>query len=198
MRFGETKKSKEKFYAAKKPMKIWDVNIDNIVISKSIETKNNSKYLIGINFDKAIRRLVLIMPKMSGYVKTFEVKNGDKGKNNKLMSFHIDDEKLLEKYKAIWTKIKDLKNIELNALPVYDDRYVKNKIRTYGDKFYTNFRGLNVPEDEIECESFTVISIDSLLVYENKYYLQVYLDNCVYKIVNKQMTDYLDENPFED
>ena len=41
------------------------------------------------------------------------------------MSFHIDDERLLEKYKAIWTKIEDLKNIELNALPVYDDRYIK-------------------------------------------------------------------------
>ena len=55
-----------------------------------------------------------------------------------------------------------------------------------------------MPEDDIECESSTVISIDSLLVYENKYYLQVYLDNCVYKIVNKQKTDYLDENVFED
>ena len=55
-----------------------------------------------------------------------------------------------------------------------------------------------MPEDDIECKSFTVISIDSLLVYENKYYLQVYLDNCAYKIVNKQMTDYLDENFFED
>ena len=31
-----------------------------------------------------------------------------------LKSFHIDDEKLLEKYKAIWTNIEDLKNIELN------------------------------------------------------------------------------------
>ena len=41
------------------------------------------------------------------------------------MSFHIDDERLLEKYKAIWTKIEDLKNIELNALPVYDVRYIK-------------------------------------------------------------------------
>ena len=114
------------------------------------------------------------------------------------MFFRLDNEKLLEKYKAIWTKVEDLKNIELNALPVYDDRDIKTKIRTYGDKVYTNFRGLNVPEDDIECESFTVISIDSLLVYENKYYLQVYLDNCAYKIVNKQMTDYLDENIFED
>ena len=106
---------------------------------------------------------------MSGYVKTFKVED----KINKLMSLRRDDEKLLEKYKAIWIKIEDLKNIELNALPVYDDRYIKTKIRTYGDKVYTNFRGLNVPEDDIECESFTVISIDSLLLYENKYYLQV-------------------------
>ena len=108
------------------------------------------------------------------------------------MFFHIDDEKLLEKYKAIWTKIEDIKNIKLNDLPLYDDRYIKTKIGTYGDKVCTNFRGLHVPE----CESFTVISIDSLLVYVNKYYLQVYLDNCACKILNKQMTDYLDENFF--
>ena len=52
--------------------------------------------------------------------------------------------------------------------------------------------------DDIECEFLTDISIDSLLVYENKYYLQVYIDNCAYKIVNKQMRDYLDENVFVD
>ena len=101
---------------------------------------------------------------MNEYVKTFKVKDGDKVKNNKLMSLRIDDEKLLEKYNATWTKIEDLKNIELITLPVYDDRYIKAKITTYSDKAYTNFCGLNVPEDDIECESFTVISIDSLLV----------------------------------
>ena len=84
------------------------------------------------------------------------------------MSFHIDDEKLLEKYKAIWTKIEDLKNIKLNALPVYEDRYIKSKIRTFGDKVYTKFRGLDVPEDDVECESFISISINSLLVYDKK------------------------------
>ena len=105
------------------------------------------------------------------------------------MSYRINDQKLLEKYKAIWTKIEDLKNMELKVLPVYDDRYIKIKIRTYGDKVHTNFCGLNVSEDDIECEFFTVISIDSLLVYENKYYLQVYLDNCAYKITNKDITN---------
>ena len=70
------------------------------------------------------------MPKMSGYIKTFKVKDGDKDKNDKWMSFSMDDEKLLEQCKAIWTNIEDLKIlIELNALPVYDDRCIKTKIR---------------------------------------------------------------------
>ena len=67
------------------------------------------------------------MPKMSGYVKTFKIKEKDKDKNNKLMSFRKDDGKILEKYKAIWTKIEDLENIKLNALSVCDDRYIKTK-----------------------------------------------------------------------
>ena len=93
--------------------------------------------------DKAMRQFILIMSKMNGYVKTFKVKEGVKDKNHKLMSFFIDDEKLLEKSKAIWTKIEDLKNIKLNALPAYDDRYIKTKIRT-----------LNMPEDYIKCGFF--------------------------------------------
>ena len=76
---------------------------------------------------------------MSEYVKIFKVKDGDQDKNNKLISFRLDNEKLLEKYRPIWTKIEDLKNTNLNALPVYDDRYIKSKIRTYGDKVYNNF-----------------------------------------------------------
>ena len=112
---------------------------------------------------------------------------------NKCFS-RLDD----EKHKTIWIKIEDFKNIKLNALPVYDDRYIKTKIRTFGDKFYNKFRGLDVGQDDIECKSFTVISIGSSLMYDKKYYLLVYLDNCLYKIVNEQMADSLNENLFED
>ena len=45
----------------------------------------------------------------------------------------LDDDRLLEKYEASWTKIEDLQNIETNALPVYDNRYIKTKIRKYGE-----------------------------------------------------------------
>ena len=41
------------------------------------------------------------------------------------MYFRADDKKLLEKYKAVFTKIEYLKDTELNALPVYI--YIYNK-----------------------------------------------------------------------
>ena len=90
--------------------------------------------------DKVIKALVLILLKISVYFKTFKNKDGDKNKKNKLMSLRIDDDKLLVKNKTISTKIEDLKNIELNDLPVYDNRYIKTKIRSYGNKVYPNFR----------------------------------------------------------
>ena len=46
VRFGEKEPVKEKFYAAKIPIKFLDVNVNNIVILKLIETKNSPKYLI--------------------------------------------------------------------------------------------------------------------------------------------------------
>ena len=75
--------------------------------------------------DKVIKLLVL-----SGYVKIFKFKDGDKDQNTKLMSFRIDDDNLLEKHKTIWNKIEDLKNIELKSLSIYADRYIKRNIRT--------------------------------------------------------------------
>ena len=75
-------------------MTIWDVDIYNITISKLVETKSNSKYLIGC-LNEVLRPSFLIPPKTKGYLKAF------KGKNNKLMSFRIDDDKLLERYQII-------------------------------------------------------------------------------------------------
>ena len=106
--FGE--RNRKKVICSKKTYKA--LNVHNLVTSKLVKTKTYSKYLIGY-LDKLSRPLVLMIPKISRYVKIFKFKD----KNNKLMSFCIDDEKLLKKYEPIWTKIEDLKNIQLNALP---------------------------------------------------------------------------------
>ena len=59
-----------------KPIKNLNVDVDNIILLKLIETKNNSKYLIGY-LDDVIRALVLILLKMSGYFRP--VKDKDRG-----------------------------------------------------------------------------------------------------------------------
>ena len=55
LRFGEQQIVKEKFYASKKPIKIWGVNVDNVIISKLVKTKNISKHFVGMKFDEAIK-----------------------------------------------------------------------------------------------------------------------------------------------
>ena len=134
---------------------------------------------------------------MIGYVKIFKDKGRDKKNNNKLKSLYIDYDKLLEKYKTIQTQIWDFNKFELHALLVCDNRYLKTTLAKYGNKVYTNFCDVNLPENGAECESFTVISIDSLFVYGSKHYLHVSLDNCSSKVVDKEMIDCLDDNLFE-
>ena len=80
LRCGETKAVKEKLYSVKKPINTWDVNVDNIVITKLVKTTTNSnKYLIRY-LDRIIRPLVLILPNMSRYDKIFKVKDRDQVK----------------------------------------------------------------------------------------------------------------------
>ena len=67
LRFGRTKIETKRILWCKKTIKNWNVNVNNIVISKIILTKNNHKCLIGY-LDEVIRPLVLILPKISGYV----------------------------------------------------------------------------------------------------------------------------------
>ena len=92
LKYVETKILKEIFYDAKKLINIMDINANNTGISKLVETRTNSKYLIEY-LDKVIRPLFLILPKLIEYVKTCKIKN------HKLMSFHIDDERISEKIK---------------------------------------------------------------------------------------------------
>ena len=112
-----------------------DIGVNEILVSKkeSYGTKNSLKYLIGYNDDDVIRPLCILLPQMIGYVKHFD--------SNKTMYFKVSDKKLLKKYKKIWEKVGNLLNIEFDSEPVYGDvdKYIKAKIKTYGDKVNTNF-----------------------------------------------------------
>ena len=52
------------------------------------------------------------------------------------MSFKVNDNRLLKKYTKIWGKVSILMNIEFDSEPVYgdNDKYIKTKVKSYGDK----------------------------------------------------------------
>ena len=72
---------------------------------------------------------------MIGYAQYFN--------SNKTMSFKVNDEKLFKKYNKMWEKISNLMNIESDREAVCgdNDKYIKTKIRLYGDKIVTNVQG---------------------------------------------------------
>ena len=76
---------------------------------------------------------------MIGYVKHFD--------SNKT-SFKVIDNRLLKEYTNIWEKVSNLKNIKFDSEPAYgdNDKYIKTKIKSYGDKINTNFQGKKVPQ----------------------------------------------------
>ena len=82
--------------------------------------------------------------------RNFIDKDGNKGKtkNNKLMYFCINNNKLLKNITPFELRLKTCKVLNW-MIYQYDKRYIKTKIRTYGNNVYTNFRGLNVSEDGV-------------------------------------------------
>ena len=66
-----------------------------------------------------------------GYIKYFE--NG--GKN---MSFAIKNDDVLDKYNEIWDKIKKTLSNKFHSMPVYDEKYIKAKIREFNGVIKTN------------------------------------------------------------
>ena len=80
---------------------------------------------------------------MSRYIKYFE----DGGKN---MSFMIKDDNVLDKYHKIWDKIKEKLSIKFHSMPVYDETYIKAKIREFDGVIKTNFLRDEVPKEYLK------------------------------------------------
>ena len=52
-----------------------------------------------------------------------------------------EDDRVLYKYNEIWYKIKKTLNINLHSMPVYEEKYIKAKVRKFNGLIKTNFSG---------------------------------------------------------
>ena len=169
--FNDMEVNKKDFYASKKAIPLRLVNTNNIVISYKVKQNNDTyKYFIGYTHDDGvIKPLRIILPQMFGCIKYFD--NG--GKN---MSFKIEDEDVYLKYNQIWNKIKSILNVKFHSQLIYDDKYIKTKVKTLNNTINTLLSGDEIPKERIHYVCISAICIDSVLRVDNKNYPQVYLE----------------------
>ena len=121
---------------------------------------------------------------MIGYVKCFD--------SNKTMSFKVIDKKLLiKKYSKIWEGVSNSMNIEFDSDNV---KYIKTKIRSYGDKVNTSFQGKKVLKENASYKCLSLIMLDSVIRVNKKHYPQTLLEECKYEIKKNKMEKLIDDD----
>ena len=89
---------------------------------------------------------------MSGYIKYFE--NG--GKN------------VWEKYEQIWDVVRNKLGIKFYRKPIYEQKYLKAKVREFGGVIKTNFLGNDTSKESMHYTCIACITIDSVMRIDKK------------------------------
>ena len=155
--FNYIRVNKKEFHKSKQPIDLDLVTVDQIVVSdKFRHSDEDFKYFISYQEDEIVKPLCIILPQMSGYIKYFE--NG--GKN---MSFLIKDDEVREKYEEIWEVIKNKVGIKFHSEPIYEQKYLRAKVRDYDGVIKTNFLGNGIPKENMHYTFIACITIDSVM-----------------------------------
>ena len=108
-----------------------------------------------------VKPLCIILPQISGYIKYFD--NG--GKN---MSFMIKDDRVLVKYDYIQDKIKQIKDIQSHINHVYDEKYIKAKVKKFNGVVNAKLLGDEVPKEGVHYNCIPCINIDFVMKMNKK------------------------------
>ena len=187
LKCGDIVVNKKEFHASKQAIALNLVNTNKVVVSDKFKHSDDDfKCFIGyLHVDDVIRPLCIILPQMSGYIKYFD--NG--GEN---ISFKIADESVYLKYTEIWSKIKKSLNTRFHSQPIYDDKYIKTKVKTFSSMMNTLFSVNEVPRERNHYICIAAICINSVLKVDKKNYPQVYLEECKYKIKRRKPVGFID------
>ena len=131
---------------------------------------------------------------MTGNINKFD-------KNTITVSLEVKYKKLFKNYDKIWKENEKLMGIDFNTKPTYgdddDDKYIKTKIKTYKDSITTNFYNKNgskkIPEEKVPHKCLSIIILDSVIYAYEKYYPQIFLEECKYAKENIKTKNYIDK-----
>ena len=172
MNFNNNEIRKSYFYKNKKIYNKKKIDTNKILVSKkeSYCTKSSLKFFIGYNDNNVISPLCIRLLQMIGYVKKFD--------ENVTMSFGVKNKQLPKNYNKIWEKVENLMKKKFESKPVYDNEYIKTKIKIYANSIITNFHNKEIPKEKAQCECLSIIMLDSVIKANKNYYPQTLLEEC--------------------
>ena len=81
---------------------------------------------------------------------------------------------------------KTIERKKFSSELVFGDKYLKTKIKSYIGKITRNFHG-KAPKEGIECVCLSAIVTDSIFKLGKNYYPQTFLEECKYRINEKEI-----------
>ena len=93
-------------------------------------------------------------------------------------------------------KISNLLDIKFDSQPVYGDgdKYIKTKLKMYGDRVNTNFQGKKVPKENASYKCLSLIMLDSVIRANKKFHPQTLLEECKYVIRKNKMENRINKD----
>ena len=87
-------------------------------------------------------------------------------------------------------------NIKFDSKPVYgdNDKYIKTKIKLYGDNVNTNFQGKIIPKENASYKCSSLIMLDCVIRANKKCYPQTLLADCKYEVKTKKMENLINDD----
>ena len=171
LKFDNIRVNKKEFHKSKQPIDLKSVKVDQIVVYDKFKHNDDGfKYFIFYREGKIVKPLSIIL-------------NSNASKMVAKYVFFIKDDDVGDKYNEIWDKIKEKLNIKFHSISVYDETYIKTKVREFNGVIKTNFLGGKVPK-----ENMPYITIDSVTRMQKKNYPQVYLEQCKCRVKKIQMS----------
>ena len=87
--------------------------------------------------------------------------------------------------------IKNTIKEEFYSEPVYYQRYLKVKRKSYNEKINTNFCNNKIPKEGSQFTCLSVILFDSVFRTGKTYYNQVFLEECKYFVKEKKISMFI-------
>ena len=87
--------------------------------------------------------------------------------------------------------IKNKLGIKFHSEPIYEQKYLKAKVRECGAVIKTNFLGNHMPKENMYYTCIACATIDSVMKIDKKNHPQVFLEECKYRVKKMQMSGFI-------